>query len=118
MPKVVVQVAHTRVKSPKSMLDGTPLVLLTLGTYVSVAASPDQLFNVRAPSRLNPVPAVPVAFVVYVMVPALALAASRKTTNVVMIIPLLLIFCPSPFSVCSCNQLQCELLACAHVNET
>jgi len=48
------QVGHTRRKSPRSMLDGTPLALVVLGTKVSVAPSPNALSSVRPPFVIGP----------------------------------------------------------------
>jgi hypothetical protein len=73
-PAPTVQLGHTSVKFPKSMMDGTPLVLLAFGMNVSVAARPEDWFR----NRLVPPNPVPDAFVVYMMV-ALALAAVINT---------------------------------------
>lgn len=79
----VPQLGHARVKSPKAMFDGTPVVLLMLGKYVSVEEAPAELPSIRMPLALNPVPAEPVALVLYVIVSglALALAAINKTAT-------------------------------------
>ena len=76
----VPQVGHARSMSPKLMFDGTPVVLLVCGLKTSVAAEPPLLFNVRVPLLTKSVPA---AFVLKVMVLALALAAIIKTTAVI-----------------------------------
>ena len=75
----VEQSGHTRVKFPKLTLDGTPVVMFASGMNLSVAAAPAVLFSVRL-LPLNPVLA---AFVLYVMVVALALAAIIKTAPII-----------------------------------
>jgi hypothetical protein len=53
-------------------LDGTPLLMFAFGKNVRVASAPAELSRTRLLPPLNPVPA---AFVLYVIVAALALAA-------------------------------------------
>ena len=76
-PACVVQVRQTIVKSPKLMLEGTPVVLDGFGENVSVAAAPDELLKVKP----SPAKAVPAALVVKVIVAALALAVIKTNAS-------------------------------------